>query len=256
MSAALQGKIAIVTGAGRGIGAAIAERFGGEGATVVVSDIDESAARKTAESIPGATHHVCDVRDEDAVIDLVESTVAQHGALHVMVANAGVGSACPILGMDLATWRATTSINLDGVFLSVRYAAPAIIAAGGGSILVLSSITATNGSPLLAPYAAAKAGVLTQTKTAATEFRAQGIRVNALLPAFIDTEMVSAAAPDFESLMGLPAGAFDGLIAQKQGRYGTIAEVAAAALFLTSDAAAFCTGTGLILDGGFTSSLL
>jgi NAD(P)-dependent dehydrogenase (short-subunit alcohol dehydrogenase family) len=256
MTGLLEGKIAIVTGAGKGLGQAIAERFAAEGATVVVSDIDETSAGKVAEQIPGATSHVCDVRDEEQVKALVDATVGRHGGLHVMVANAGVGFVQPLLAMDLAAWRAVTSVNLDGVFLSIRYAAPAIIASGGGTIVAIASVTATTGSPLIGHYSAAKAGVVNLTKTAATELRGQGVRVNAVMPGFIDTDLVGAAKPDFEAALGLPAGGFDALIAQKQGRYGTPEEVAEAALFFASDRSGFCTGSGLILDGGLDASLI
>ena len=115
MSAELEGKVAIITGAGKGLGQAIAERFGQAGATVVVSDINEAAARKVAGNIPGATAHTCDVRDEEQVKGLVDATVAEHGALHIMVPNAGVGSPMPLLHMDLAAWRKVLDVNLDGV---------------------------------------------------------------------------------------------------------------------------------------------
>ncbi len=169
MAGSLDTKVAIITGSGKGLGKAIAQLFAAEGATVVISDIDAVAAEKTAESIPGASAIACDVRDEDQVKALVEQTVDQHGGLHVMVANAGVGTAAPLLEIDLEVWRRVTSVNLDGVFLTIRYAAPAIIASGGGSIVTLSSVTATAGTPLLAHYAAAKAAVLNLTKTAAIE---------------------------------------------------------------------------------------
>lgn len=256
MSGQLDSKVAVVTGAGKGLGRAIATRFAQEGATVVVSDIDGDAAAATAGALPGARAIPCDVRDEDQVRTLVDRTVDELGALHVMVPNAGVGFACPLLGMDLATWRSVLSVNLDGVFLSLRYAAPAIIAAGGGSIVTLASVTATTGSPLLGHYAAAKAAVVNLTKTAASELRPQGVRVNTLMPGFIGTDLVTAATPDFEELLGLPAGGFDGLVTGKQGRYGTPEEVAEAALFFASERSAFCTGSGLVLDGGLDASLI
>ncbi|MEJ8278364.1 SDR family NAD(P)-dependent oxidoreductase [Pseudonocardia spirodelae] len=256
MSDALTGRIAIVTGAGRGLGRAIAHRLGAEGATVVVSDIDGAAAERTAAGIPDATHLSCDVRDEAQVEELVAHTVERHGGLHVMVPNAGVGNAMPLLEMDLAAWRAVTSVNLDGVFLSIRHAAPAIIASGGGTIVTVASVSATTGSPLIGHYAAAKAGVVNLTKTAATELRAHGVRVNAVLPGFVETELVTGARPDFEAALGLPAGGFDALIAQKQGRYGTPEDVAEAVLFFAGERSAFCTGSGLVLDGGLDASLI
>lgn len=256
MAGLLEGKVAIVTGAGRGIGQAVAEAYGAEGATVVVSDIDEARAKEVASGIAGASAIACDVRSEEQVKALVEQTVAQHGALHIMVPNAGIGRPVPLLAMDLEEWRAVTSINLDGVFLCIRYAAPAIIAAGGGAIVNMCSITAQAGTPLIAHYSAAKAGVMSLTQSASVELRAQGVRVNAILPGFIETEMVSSVKDDFERLLGFPEGQFDQVIAMKQGRYGTAAEVARMAVFLASDRSSFSNGSPFVLDGGCRASLL
>lgn len=255
MAAQLTDKIAIVTGSGAGLGAAIARAFAAEGARVVVSDINPGAAKDTAASIDGAIAIPADVTDEGQVRALIDQTVAELGGLHIMVANAGVGTPQPLLETSLADWRRTTAVNIDGVFLSIRYAAPAIIASGGGTIVTLSSITAVTGTPLMASYAASKAAVRNLTQTAAMELRPHGVRVNALLPGFVDTELVTRGAPTFEATMGLAAGQFDQLIAQKQGRYGTPEEIAAAAVFLAGDQSSWCTGSGLVLDGGYTSSL-
>lgn len=255
MSALLTDKVAIVTGSGAGLGAATARAFAAEGARVVVSDINPDAAKETARSIDGSIALPADVTDESQVQALIEQTVSELGGLHIMVANAGVGKPQPLLETSLADWRRTTSVNLDGVFLSIRYAAPAIIASGGGTIVTLSSITSTTGTPLMASYAASKAAVRNLTQTAAMELRPHGVRVNALLPGFIDTALVTDGAPTFEATMGLAPGQFDQIIAQKQGRYGTPEEVAAAAVFLASDQSSWCTGSGLVLDGGYTSSL-
>lgn len=254
----LEGKVAIVTGAGKGLGLAIATRFAEEGATVVVSDIDAEAAGAVAATLPEGRGHAiaCDVREEDQVKSLVERTVAEHGGLHVMVPNAGVASVGPLAEMDFATWRRIVSVNLDGVFLSMRYAAPAIIGSGGGTMVTIASVSGTTGSPLIGHYSAAKAGVVNLTKTFATELRPYGVRVNTIMPGFIETDMVINEKESFESILGLPAGGFDGLIAQKQGRYGTPTEVVEAALFFAGDRSGFCTGSGLILDGGLDASLL
>lgn len=253
----LEGKVAIVTGAGKGIGRAISEAYGAEGATVIVSDIDEGAAKEVASGIPGASAIACDVRSPEQVEALVAQTVSQHGALHVMVPNAGIGRAVPLVAMDYDEWRAVTSVNLDGVFLCIRYGAPAIIASGGGAIVNICSITAQAASPLIGHYAAAKAGVMSLTQTAAIELRAHGVRVNAVLPGFIDTDMVKNAKADFEAMLPLEAlGGFEGVIAMKQGRYGTVEEVARMAVFLASERSSFSNGSPFVLDGGCRASLL
>lgn len=255
--AVLSDRVAVITGSARGIGAAIAERFVAEGARVVVSDLDETAARATADRIGAVDALGADVRDEEQVRSLFATVAQRHGGVHVVVANAGVGAPVPLLGMDLAAWRAVTSVNLDGVFLTVRYGGEAVAASGGGSVLTLSSVTATTGSPLIAHYAAAKAGVLNLTKTAAVELRSHGVRVNALVPGFIGTELVTRAAPEFEKLLGLPEGGFHSVLEQKQGRMGAVEDLVSAAVYLSSDAdASWVTGAGLVLDGGLTSSLL
>jgi NAD(P)-dependent dehydrogenase (short-subunit alcohol dehydrogenase family) len=256
MAGLLEGKVAVITGAGKGIGKAIAEAYSAEGATVVVSDIDEGLAKETASRISGASAIACDVRSEEQVKSLIDQTVAQHGGLHILVPNAGIGRPVPLLNMDYDEWRAVTSVNLDGVFLAIRYGAPAIIASGGGAIVNICSITAQAGTPLIANYSAAKAGVMSLTQSAAVELRAQGVRVNAILPGFVETDMVTAAKPGFEQMLGFAEGQFDQVIAMKQGRYGKVEEVARMAVFLASDRSSFSNGSPFVLDGGCRASLL
>jgi NAD(P)-dependent dehydrogenase (short-subunit alcohol dehydrogenase family) len=250
----LQGKVAIVTGAGRGLGAAIAAAYGVEGATVIVSDIDIAAAAKIAGSIPNASALACDVRRPEQVEALVGHAVSRHGRLDVMVPNAGVANISPLAQMSYEQWREVTSVNLDGVFLCIRYAAPAMIAGGGGVIVTMCSVLAQVACPLIGNYAAAKAGVMSLTQTAAIELRGHGVRVNAILPAFIDTDLVKAHKHEFEQLLNLPD--FDAAIAQKQGRYGSPEEVARLAVFLASDRSRFSTGSAFVLDGGARASVL
>jgi NAD(P)-dependent dehydrogenase (short-subunit alcohol dehydrogenase family) len=250
----LQDKVAIVTGAAKGLGAAVAKAYAAAGAKVIVSDIDAGSARRLAESLPGACAVTCDVRDPAQVQALVAAAVAQHGRLDIMVPNAGVASVVPLAQMSYAQWREVTSVNLDGVFLCIRYAAPLMIAAKSGAIITMASITAQAACPLIGHYAASKAGVVSLTQTASTELRGHGIRVNAILPGFIDTDMVKARKRDFEDMLGVPD--FDGVIVQKQGRYGLPEEVAKLAVFLASERSAFCTGGAYVVDGGARASLL
>lgn len=256
MAGLLDGKIALITGAAKGIGKAIGEAYAAEGATVVISDIDEGLAKETASRIQNASAIACDVRSEEQVKSLVDQTVAAHGRLDILVPNAGIGRPVPLLNMDYEEWRAVTSVNLDGVFLTIRYGAPAIIASGGGAIVNVCSITAQAGTPLIAHYSAAKAGVMSLTQSAAVELRPQGVRVNAILPGFVETELVSAAKPGFEQMLGFAEGQFDQVIAMKQGRYGTVEEVARMAVFLASDRSSFSNGSPFVLDGGCRASLL
>jgi len=250
----LQDKVAIVTGAGRGLGEAVARAYAAEGAKVVVSDIDASAAQKVADSLPGAIAVPCDVRDSAQVAGLVDSAVKKHGRLDIMVPNAGVARVAPLVSTSYEEWREVISVNLDGVFLCIRHAAPAIIAAGGGSIINMASVTAKAACALIGSYAAAKAGVVSLTQTAAVELRAHKVRVNAILPGFIDTELVKSHIPEFEEQLKLPD--FGAVVAQRQGRYGTVEEVAHLAVFLASERSSFSNGSGFVLDGGVSSSLL
>ncbi len=256
MSDLLANKVAIVTGAGAGIGAAIARAFGAEGARVVVSDINGGAAQAVADSIDGAIAVTTDVTDEQQVKDLVDRAVEEFGGLNVVVPNAGIATTTPLIETSFEDWRKVMSVNLDGVFLTVRHSLPALVASGGGSIVNISSISSTTGSPLIGSYAAAKAAVRNLTETLSAELRFHGIRANALLPGFIDTDLVKSHQQDFENALGLESGGFDDLMVTKQTRYGRTEEVAAAAVFFASDQSSWCNGSSLVLDGGFTASLL
>jgi NAD(P)-dependent dehydrogenase (short-subunit alcohol dehydrogenase family) len=249
----LEGKIAIVTGAGKGLGRAIAEAFDAEGATVVVADIDETAAKDVAASLTRGEAVACDVRDEAAVEALVAGTVARHGGLDIAVANAGVGIVAPIATTDLAAWRQVTSINLDGVFLTVRHCALAMAASGGGSIITMASITGFGGAALVASYAAAKAATINLTKTAALEFRAHGVRVNAVCPGFVDTDLVRDNREQFDTMLGIDLYA---AIDHAQGRMGQVGDVAPLFVWLASDRSRFSTASTFVVDGGAAPSLV
>ena len=197
----------IVTGAGAGIGAAIARAFADEGARVVVSDIDAAAAEEVAASIDGAIAITADVTDETQVENLVARTVSTFGQLNVVVPNAGIATTTPLTETSFADWRKVMSVNLDGVFLTIRHALPELLKPGSGSIVTISSISGTTGSPLIGSYAAAKAAVRSLTQTLSAELRFHGIRANALLPGFIDTNLVTSHQRGFEGRSASRSGA-------------------------------------------------
>src|SRR6201997_4626244 len=253
-SDSLAGKVAVITGAAHGIGYQIARTYAAHGATVVVSDVDVQAAHAAAGTVPGATAVGCDVRDQNSVAELFERATNDYGKVDIAVANAGIATVSPLLEMSFDTWRTMMSINLDGVFLTVQHAARAMIATQtAGSIITMASVTALAGVPLVGHYAAAKAAVVSLTKTAALELRPLGIRVNAVLPGFAETQLVTANREQYEAALGTD---FDGLIRQGQGGYGSGEDVANLALFLASSRSGFCTGGAFVVDGGLTASLI
>lgn len=251
----LEGRVAVVTGSAKGIGRAISEALAARGATVVISDLDLDRATETASQIDGADADVCDVTDEAQVEAMIAGTVQRHGRLDIAVANAGIASLAPLCEMPLEQWREMMSINLDGVFLTDKHAGRAMIAAGtGGSIVNIASVTATAGTPLVGHYAAAKAAVVNLTKTLAVELRPAAVRVNAILPGFAVTDLLTAQQADFESMLGIES--MDDVMQMKQGGYVELGDIAAVAAFLASDRSRFCTGGGYVVDGGLAPTLL
>ncbi len=255
MNDEFEGKVAVVTGAGRGLGLAIARELDARGATVIVSDIDGASAQRAAASLTHAAAAVCDVRDEAQVTALMQDAAQRHGHLDVVVANAGIGHVKPLLEMSYDEWRETLSVNLDGVFLTLRAAATIMVGQGSGSIVTVASITAFAGSAGIGNYSAAKAAVVNLTKTLNSECRSFGIRVNAVCPGFIRTQLVLDAEAGFDAL--LPGDlTLEQVIAAKQSRWGEPEDVAAAVCFLAGDRAPWISGSAYTLDGGFRASLL
>jgi NAD(P)-dependent dehydrogenase (short-subunit alcohol dehydrogenase family) len=243
-------KVAIVTGAGSGIGEAIAQELSARGAKVVVADVEQTAADRVATALNHAggsaiSVHV-DVADAASVECMVEAAVSTFGALHLAVNNAGIGGPqANIADYPLDGWHKVIDVNLNGVFYGMKYEIAAMLEAGGGAIVNMSSILGSVGWAGACAYVATKHALVGLTRTAALEYAAQKIRVNAVGPAFIDTPLLSKNldADTLGQLAGLHPAA----------RLGTPQEVSALTCFLLSDAAGFVNGSYHLVDGGYTS---
>ncbi|WP_310964331.1 SDR family NAD(P)-dependent oxidoreductase [Nocardioides terrisoli] len=243
------GRVAIVTGAARGIGAGIAKRFADEGAAVAVLDLDEGQASATAGGL-GAAKALgvgCNVTDEASVQDAVARVVAELGGLHVLVNNAGITRDNLLFKMTVDDWDAVLGVHLRGAFLMSRAAQKTFVEQKYGKILNLSSVSA-NGNRGQANYSAAKAGVQGFTRTLALELGAFGVNVNAIAPGFIATEMTD----DTARRLKMDVDEFRRLNAEANPvkRIGHPEDIAAAAAFLCSDEASYITGQTLYVDGG------
>ena len=254
----LQGKVAIITGGGSGLGRAMALRFVAEGARILVADINEAGGQETVAAIGrlGAEDAVAfrrvDVTAEADCEAAVADVVARWGRLDVMVANAGIGTHAYIAEQTREDWDRVLAVNLTGVFLCAKHAFRSMQGAGGGSILITASVAGLGGTPRLGAYGPSKAGAIQLMQTLALEGARFNIRANALCPVWTDTPMVDAF------VNGLTPQAPDQTRARLAadiplGRMGTPDDVANAALFLASDEAAFITGVAFPVDGGHTA---
>jgi NAD(P)-dependent dehydrogenase (short-subunit alcohol dehydrogenase family) len=239
----LSGKVALVTGAGRGIGHAIARRLAQSGAVVAISDLDGASAQAAAMEL-GAHSYPADVADPDAVAHLIEQIAADCGSLDILVNNAGIEYKTPVLETPVDEWQRTLDVNLSAAFYTSRAAGHLMRAAGDGVIVNIASIAGHNiPLPNRASYVASKAGLIGFTRECAREFAAYGIRVNAVCPGVIETEMTAESRSD-------PAQIEKWLADIPQGRLGHPDDIAGVVLFLCSDAARYLTGQAINVDGG------
>jgi NAD(P)-dependent dehydrogenase (short-subunit alcohol dehydrogenase family) len=247
------GQVALVTGAGSGMGVATARAFAAAGASVVLADISEAALASATDRLTAEGHQalgiVCDVADEEQVAALIERTVATYGRLDMAFNNAGI-QAPPSDAADEPgeTFDRVNAINLRGVWACMKYELRPMREQGSGAIVNCSSLGGLVGIPGRAAYHASKHGVLGLTKSAALEYAPRGVRVNAVCPGTIDTPMVAGMVATGELDM------VEALRNQPIGRLGTADEIAAAVLWLCSPGASFVVGVALPVDGGYTAA--
>jgi NAD(P)-dependent dehydrogenase (short-subunit alcohol dehydrogenase family) len=250
MTKLFEGKVAIVTGAGSGIGAAVARELAEGGAKVVVADIDAHGANEVVAAISAAGGlakpfqvNVANALEVEAMVDFA---VREFGGLNLAVNNAGIGGpAAPTADYPLDGWEKVIGVNLNSVFFGLKYQIPAIMKSGGGAIVNMASILGSVGFATSPAYVAAKHGVVGLTKNAAMEYAKHGVRVNSVGPGFIDTPLLS------KNLDAATLGYIAGL--HPIGRLGTSEEVSALTCFLLSDAASFITGSYHLVDGAYTA---
>lgn len=242
----LQGRVAAITGSSRGIGRAIAEAYLAEGARVVVNSRQAEAAAATAGELGGEAEGVAaDVSTPEGAQALVDAALRRFGRLDIMVANAGINIVKNAVDYRPEEWRQVLATNLDGVFYSAQAAGKVLLEQGSGSVIVIASVTSFGAFPQRVAYATAKAGVVMMTKVLAVEWAPRGVRVNAIAPGYVSTDLVKGL---------IEAGRVDAAAVQRRTPMGRMAgpeEIAKAAIFLASDEAGYITGETIAVDGGW-----
>ena len=247
----LEGRVAIVTGAASGIGAACAERFAREGAHVAGLDLnkpDDTIRSRVLDADAEASFHEADVRDEEAVAGVVDRVAERWGRIDVLVNAAGIAGGGPAHLLAVEEWERVLDVNLKGTFLACKHVLQHMLEGGRGSIVNVASVEGLEGIEGGSSYNASKGGVVLLTRNLAIDYGRRGIRVNCICPGVVETPLLKSVLTE-----GLETVRANIIEAHQLGRFGQPEEIAAAALFLASDDASFVTGHPLVVDGGYTA---
>ena len=250
----IEGKVALITGGGTGIGTAIAERFVAEGAKVCISGRRKELLEKVAQSLPTGTTEICpgDVSNEEDVDRMIETTVKFGGKLDVLVNNAAINSPAPVGDLEPAIWRDIIGVNLTGPFLLIKASIPNMLKENGGSIINIASLGGMRCLPGFPAYCTSKAGLIMLTKQVALDYGRYNIRCNVVCPGGVITDMTAKDFGQFGKMLNMDNDTFFPLISSETPlrRFAKASEIAGLCTYLASDDASFMTGASIPIDGG------